>query len=222
MNTLTEIDPALEEEKSPRMLWKESVGKVFKLTDKSYGVRTVTYTLIKSVQDGATPDEFVIEVSCAEIIARVTNAKRGHSSICKEGIIHQNEETIITPSSFGEECGLHEFEKISESVLAHATMNLDLVMPANLSEESTVDVPVDLPHLKLTDMEACLVRNSPFLIKDIYLLSANSRRAALESINEDLIRASRNSRLTDVSDPIYVAKKNDAVISLRRKLNEAR
>lgn len=222
MHTLTQTDPELLDEiKPPLLLWKESVGKVFKLTSKSYGARTVTYTRIKAVKETATSTDFEIEVACAEIIARVSNSKRGHSSICKDGIIQQNEESIITPSSFGEECRVLEFEKISGSILAHATMNLDLVMQSHPEEDRAIAVPIDLPHLKLTDMEASLVRNSPFLVRDIYLLSTNSRLAALESINQELIRSSRNSRLTDASDSVYVEQKNSAVISLRKKINDA-
>ena len=221
MNETTLNDPQLAEEISTLILWTESVGKVFKLITKSYGIRNVTYTQIKAVKEAETPGQFDIEVSCAEFTARVLDGKRAHSSGCKEGVIHQDEESILTPSSFGEECQLEEFDTVSAAILVHATMNLDLVMQHDPGEKTAIEAPLDLPHLKVTEMEASLLRNSPFLLRDVYLLSANSLRAAFESINQELMRASRNSRLTDSSDPIYVTQKDDAVTSLRNKLTAA-
>ncbi len=218
MQNPTKNAPELEEEKTSLLLWKESVGKVFKLTSKSYGIRTVVYTLIKAVKETENPAEFYIEVCCAEITARVLDGKRAHSSACTQGIIHQDDQSILTPRSFGEECRLQEYEKIAAAILTHATSSLDLVTQRDSEEKTEIEVPIDFPHLKLTDMEASLLRHSPFLLRDVYLLSPNSRRAGLESINHDLHRAARNTRLTDTCDPIYVAQKNAAVTSLRAKL----
>ena len=221
MRESTLTNPEIEEEISRLLLWREAVGKVFKLTCKSYGVRTVTYTKVNAVKESEHPEIFDIEVSCAEISARVHNSKRAHSSVCKEGTIQQDEDSILLPSNFGEECRPQEFEKISDAILTHATANLDRVTQPDSEEKNEAEVPIDLPHLRLTDMEASLVQNSPFLLRNVYLLSTNSRKAAFESINEELRRASRNSRLTDALDPVYVAQKNDAITSLRNKLNRA-
>jgi len=199
--------PELDKELTLVGLWKEAVGKVFKLISKSYGIRTVTYTQIKAVKEGTPLGEFDIEVLCAEFTARVLTSKRAHSSICKEGVIHQNQRSVLTPGSFGEECQLKEFEKVTGAILSHATTNLDWLMQSDPEEKMEIEVPIDLPHLKLTSMEASLVRNSPFLIKDLYFLTANSRQAAFESINHELLRASRNTRLADAVDPVYVAQK---------------
>lgn len=200
-------------------LWTESVGKIFKLTSKSYGVRTVTYTQIKTVKASGDSGDFGVEVFCAEITARILPSKRAHSSGCKEGVIHLNEESILTPGSFGEECDAAEFEEISNAILAQTTTTLDRVMPHDPEGDKKIETPIDFPHVKLTDMEASLVRNSPFLIGNAYLLSANSRKAAIESVNQELLRASRNTRLADAVDPIYVAQKTAAIASLRQKLS---
>jgi hypothetical protein len=221
---MSEPEPTAPElDKAPLLvdLWKEAVGKVFKLVSKSYGLRTVTYTYVKAVKEGLPLGEFDIEVLCAELSARVLTSKRAHSSMCKEGSIHQNARSVLTPGSFGDECDLGEFDKIAGAILAHATTNLDWAIQSDPEDKLEIEVPIDLPHLKLTSMEASLVRNSPFLIKDLYFLTANSVQAAFESINQDLHRASRNTRLADAVDPVYVSQKNEAVISLRKKLSSA-
>jgi hypothetical protein len=218
MQETTLHTPELDEVKTPLILWKESVGKVFKLISKSYGNRNVTYTKIKSVKEADTPGQFDVEVACAEFTARVLNDKRAHSSGCKEGVIHQDEESILMPGNFGEECLQEEFDEISKAVMVHATMNLDLVMQRDPEDADEIEVPIDLPHLKVNEMEASLLRNSPFLTRNVYLLSINSLKAAFESINLELQRASRNTRLTDACDPVYVEQKNDAITALRDKL----
>lgn len=201
--------------------WRESVGRVFKLVSKSYGIRNVIYTLIKGVKDLEVPGEYDIEVACAEITARILNSKRAHSSGCKEGVIHQNEESILTPTSFGEECTLEEFETVSKAIMAHATMNLDLLLQRDPDEAPEIKVPLDIPHLELSEMEISLLRYSPFLVKNIYLLSINSFKAGFSSINQELQRAARSTRLTDVCDPIYIAYKDETVAALRAKLTAA-
>ena len=45
--------------------------------------------------------------------------------------------------------------------------------------------------MTLTDMEATLVRHSPFLAKNVYFLTANSVAAAQASIQQELTRALR-------------------------------
>lgn len=214
----TSDQPETEMEITPLLLWQEAIGKIFKLVTKSYGARTVTYTHVKAVKESIASGDFEIEVCCIEITARVLNSKRAHSSMCKEGTIEQTHDSIITPQSFGDECAADEYERIAGSILTHVTTKLDLVAQSADDEKTEIEVPIDLPHLKLTDMEASLVQNSPFLVKGVYLLSANSRKAALESINQELLRAARNSRLTDACDPVYVSQKSDAVTSLRKKL----
>lgn len=215
------MPPETHEEKSRQDLWRESVGKVFKLTTKSYGIRTVVYTQVKAVTETEVPGEFDVQVSCAEIIARVLSSKRAHSSVCKEGTIHHNADSVLLPDGFGEECSTAEFESVTTAILAHATSCLNRVMVPDPEEKSIIDIPIDLPHLKLTEMEASLVQDSPFLIKDLYFLTANSVHAAFEAINQDLQRSSRNNRLTDTADPVYVEQKNEAVSSLRAKLRNA-
>lgn len=221
MQTTSPIPPEIVEEKSRLDLWQESVGKVFKLTTKSYGIRTVVYTQVKAVTETEVPGEFDVQVSCAEIIARLLSSKRAHSSVCKEGTIHHNAEGVLLPDGFGEECSAAEFESVTTTILAHATSCLDRVMIPDPEEKSIIDIPIDLPHLKLTEMEASLVQDSPFLIKDLYFLTANSVHAAFEAINQNLQRSSRNNRLTDTADPVYVEQKNEAVSSLRTKLRSA-
>ena len=88
-------------------------------------------------------------------------------------------------------------------------------MQRDTEEENEIEVPVDLPHFKVTEMEASLLRNSPFLVKDVYLLSINSLKAGFDSINLELQRAARNTRLADTCDPVYVERKNETVTSLR-------
>ena len=221
MQTTSPIPPEIDEEKSRLDLWQESVGKVFKLTTKSYGIRTVVYTQVKAVTETEVPGEFDVQVSCAEIIARLLSSKRAHSSVCKEGTIHHNAESALLPDGFGDECSAAEFESVTTTILAHATGCLDRVMIPDPEEKSIIDIPIDLPHLKLTEMEASLVQDSPFLIKDLYFLTANSVHAAFEAINQNLQRSSRNNRLTDTADPVYVEQKNEAVSSLRTKLRSA-
>lgn len=206
---------------SARELWEAALGKVFKQAVKQYGVRTVTYTQVKAVRPAAQPDEFEIEVLCVEIIARVLSGKRTHSSICKEGVLHQLPGSELLPESFGAECAFAEFEKVAGAILAYTSTYLDWVAQDSPEETTEISVPIDLPHLRLTDMEASLVRNSPFLVKDVYILTPNSIRAALASIHEELGRASRNMHLSDAVDSLYVERKNDAVTSLHAKLKEA-
>lgn len=210
-----------EQDKSLQDHWRESVGRVFKLISKSYGIRNVIYTLIKGVKDREIPGEYDIEVACAEITARILNSKRAHSSGCKEGVIHQTEESILTPTSFGEECTLEEFEAVSTAIMAHATRNLDLLLQRDPEEESAASLPFDVPHFEVNEMEASLLRYSPFLAKNIYLISVNSLKAGFSSINRELQRASRSTRLTDVCDPVYLAYKDAAVAALRAKLTAA-
>lgn len=214
-------DPEAHAEVSVRLLWQEAVGKVFKLTHKVYGVRTVTYTQVKSVKDVGLNGDFHIEVVCAEIMARVLTSKRTHSAICKEGVLRETAQSELYPESFGVECPAGEYEKVTDAILAHANTYLDWVMQEAPEENTEIEIPIDLPHIKLTDMEASLVRNSPFLIKDLYFLTANSVQAGFASIQQELQRASRNMRLTDAVDPVYVKQKNDAVVSLREKLKTA-
>lgn len=206
---------------SPRQLWHDAVGRVFKLVAKSYGERTVTYTHVKAVRESPLSDDFEIDVCCVEITARVLDSKRAHSSMCKEGTINQDRDSIITPRNFGDECPPEEYERVAESVLTHVTATLDSVTQSPDDGSAGIDIPLDLPHLKLTDMEVSLLRKSPFLVGNVYLLSVNSRKAALESINQELLRAARSSRLTDACDPVYVAAKSEAVTSLRNKLSGA-
>src|SRR3954468_10549061 len=186
------------QDKSLQDHWHESIGRVFKLVSKSYGIRNVIYTLIKGVKDLEVPGEYDIEVACAEITARILNTKRAHSSGCKEGVIHQTEESILTPTSFGEECTLEEFEAVSTAIMAHATRNLDLRLQRDADEEPVLSLPFDLPHFEVNEMEASLLRHSPFLAKHIYVVSANSLKAGFSSINQELERAARSTRLTDV------------------------
>ncbi len=209
------------QEKSLQEHWHESVGRVFKLVSKSYGIRNVIYTLIKGVKDRPVPGEYDIEVACAEVTARILNSKRAHSSGCKHGVIHQNEESIMTPTSFGEECTFEEFEAVSTSIMAHATMNLDLLLQRDPEEEPEIKVPFDLPHFEVNEMEANLLRHSPFLARNIYFVSTNSLKAGFSSINQELERASRSTRLTDVCDPVYLSYKDEAVAALRARLTTA-
>ena len=209
------------QEGSVRSLWQAAVGKVFKLVSKPYGVRNVTYTQMKSVRDAGPDGAFEVEVLCAEIIARVIDGKRTHSNICKEGVLHQAADSELLPASFGMECPLAEFEKVTGAILAYTNTYLEWVMQEAPEEKTEIEIPIDLPQLPLTDMEASLVRNSPFLIKDLYLLTANSIRAARASIQQEMQRAWRNMMLADAVDPIYVEKKNEAAASLEEKLTRA-
>ncbi|MEJ1971944.1 MAG: hypothetical protein WDM96_05500 [Lacunisphaera sp.] len=212
---------ALPEESSARQLWDAAVGKVFKLAGKNYGVRMVTYTQVKAVRDAETAGAFEIEVLCAEITARTISSKRAHSNICKEGVLQQEAATELLPESFGTECPLWEFEKVTTAILAYTNTYLDWVMQADPEEHTDIDVPIDVPHLKLTDMEASLVRNSPFLAKNLYFLTANSIAAAQVSIEQELKRALRGMLLADAVDAIYVGQKNEAIASLQGKLKAA-
>ncbi len=207
-----------DEEVSVRSLWQAAVGKVFKLTSKPYGVRNVTYTQMKSVRDIGSGGDFEVEVLCVEIIARVLDGKRTHSNICKEGVLHQAADSELMPDSFGVECPLPEFEKVTGAILAYTNTYLEWVMQEAPEEKTEIEIPVDLPHLRLTDMEASLVRNSPFLVKDLYFLTPNSIPAAWASIRQEMQRAWRNMLLADAVDPIYVEKKNEAAASLGAKL----
>ncbi len=220
-------DPATAELEHPteeipvRELWHQAVGKVFKISAKIYGMSTVNYTQVKAVKDTGTDGRFEIEVLCVEITARVLSGKRTHSNICKEGVLPQEAGSELLPGSFGDECSVAEFEKVTGAILAYTNTYLDWVIQAAPEEKTDIEVPIDAPHLKLTDMEASLVRNSPFLIKDVYFLTPNSIRAALVSIQHELSRASRNMHLGDAADAEYVERKNEASASLHAKLKRA-
>jgi hypothetical protein len=203
-------------------LWRPAVGRVFKLVSKAYGVRQVTYTQVKAVREPASHGSFDIEVRCVEIIARVIEGKRTHSNISKEGILRQEPDTWLPPESFGAECALAEFEKVTEAILAYTNTYLEWVVQDAPEEKAGTGLPVDTPHLLLTAMEASLVRHSPFLAGDLYFLSPNAIEAALVSIRTEMARASRNIHLTDAVDPVYVEEKNEAAAMLRIKLVKAR
>ena len=209
-------------EVSVRSLWQAAVGKVFKFASKPYGIRKVTYTQVKAVKDPDPAGKFEIEVLCVEIVARVIDGKRSHSNICKEGVLQQAADSALKPESFGEVCPQSEFDKVTGAILAYTNTYLEWVVQESPETETEMQIPVDLPHLRLTDMEASLVRNSPFLIKDCYLLTPNSIQAALASIQQEMRRASRNMLLADAVDSIYVGQKNEAVLSLHEKLKKAR
>jgi len=209
------------EETSVRDLWRAAVGRVFKVASRAYGIRKVTYTQVRAVKDTAPAGSFEIDVVVVEIVARVIDGKRTHSNICKEGVMIQAADTDLVPDSFGEECPMPEFEKVTGAILAYTNTYLEWVMQEAPEDETAIQIPVDLPHLTLTDMEASLVRNSPFLIKDLYIITPNSIRAAVTSIQQEMLRASRSMQLADAVDPIYVAQKNAAAESLRAKLHEA-
>lgn len=215
----TETD--LDEKVPVRGLWQAAVGKVFKLVSKPYGVRNVTYTHVKSVRDLGFAGDFEIEVLCVEIIARVIDGKRTHSNICKEGVLPQAADSRLQPAAFGGECPRAEFEKVTGAILAYTNTYLEWVMQENPEEQTEIGIPADLPHLRLTDMEASLVRNSPFLARDLYFVSRNSIRAAVVSMRQEMQRASRSILLADAVDPIYIARKNEAAASLRAKLTAA-
>jgi hypothetical protein len=213
--------PDAADEVSVRSLWQLAVGKVFKIASRAYGVRKVTYTQVKGVKDTDLNGNFEIDVLCVEIIARVIDGKRTHSNICKEGVMSQAADTELIPDSFGEECPVPEFERVTGAILAYTNTYLEWVMQEAPEDETGIEIPVDLPHFRLTDMEASLVRNSPFLVKDLYIVTPNSIRAAAASIQQEMLRASRSMQLADAVDPIYVAQKNAAADSLRAKLHEA-
>jgi hypothetical protein len=214
-------DAERPEEFSVLNLWKAAVGKVYKLTSKTYGVRKVTYTLVKAVKDTDLAGNFEIDVLCVEIVGRVIDGKRTHSNICKEGVVSQTADTELLPGSFGEICPLPEFEKVTGAILAYTNTYLEWVMQEAPEDETSIEIPVDLPHFQLTDMEASLVRNSPFLVKDLYIVTPNSIRAAFASIQMEMSRASRSMLLADAVDPIYIGQKNEAADTLRAKLHEA-
>jgi hypothetical protein len=216
----SEVDVSAEE-LSGRALWDAAVGRVFKLASKSRGIRTVTYTQVKAVRSAATRGVFEIEVYCAEITGRTLTAKRMYSNICKEGVLQQDATSELQPESFGTECPLAEFEKVTAAILSNTNSYLNWVMQGNPEEQTDIDIPIDLPHLKLTDMEASLVRNSPFIGANLYFVTENSIAAAEESIQQELKRASRGVLLTDVVDAAFVAQKNEALASLQAKLKAA-
>ena len=214
-------EPETTEEISVRQLWQQAVGKVFKIGAKIYGMRTVNYTQVKAVKETGDDGRFEIEVLCVEITSRVLSGKRTHSNICKEGIMPQEAGSELRPESFGDECSRAEFEKVTGAILAYTNTYLDWVIQSAPEEKTEIEVPIDLPHLKLTDMEASLVRNSPFLLQDVYFLTPNSIRAAMASIQQELQRASRAMLLGDAADPLYVERKNEATSSLHTKLKAA-
>jgi len=203
-------------------LWRPVVGRVFKLVTKSHGVRQVTYTQVKAVRDPGVDGGFDVEVRCVDIIARVIEGKRTHSNISKEGVLRQEADTGLPPQSFGAECPLSEFEKVTEAVLAYTNTYLEWVIQDAPEEKTGTGISVDTPHLLLTAMEASLVRHSPFLAGDVYFLTPNAIEAALVSIRTEMARASRNVHLTDAVDPVYVEEKNEAAAMLRIKLVKAR
>jgi len=210
-----------DDEVPVRELWRAAVGKVFKLTSNPYGIRNVTYTHVKAVRDVGSEGDFEIEVLCVEIIARVLDGKRTHSNICKEGILPQDAASRLHPAAFGVECSPVEFDKVTGAILAYTNTYLEWVMQETPEEQTEIGLAMDLPHLRLTAMEASLVRNSPFLVKDLYILSPNSIAAARVSIREEMQRAWRNMKLADAVDPVYVEKKNEAAASLNAKLTAA-
>ncbi|HEX2861252.1 MAG TPA: hypothetical protein VHN79_06415, partial [Lacunisphaera sp.] len=203
-------------------LWRPAMGRVFKLLSKSRGVRQVTYTQVKAVRDPNPEGVFDIEVRCVEIIARVLEGKRTHSNISKEGVLRQDPDSGLLPESFGTECPLSEFEKVTEAILAYTNTYLEWVIEDAPGEKPEHTATVDVPHVRLTAMEASLVRHSPFLAGDLYFLTPSSLEAALVSIRTEMERASRNVHLTDAVDPVYVREKNEAATLLRTKLGNLR
>jgi len=227
IDSMSPVNPpeadASVEEVTARQLWDAAVGRVFKLANKNYGVRNVTYTHVKAVRDAepAGSGAFEIEVLCVEITARTISSKRTYSNICKEGVVQQDADTDMTPESFGAECPGHEFERVTRAITAYTNSYLDWVMQADPEEQTDISVPIDLPHMTLTDMEASLVRHSPFLVKNVYFLTANSIAAAQASIQQELTRALRGMLLTDALDADYVGQKNEAILTLQDKLKGA-
>ncbi|AOS43133.1 hypothetical protein Verru16b_00174 [Lacunisphaera limnophila] len=203
-------------------LWREAVGRVFKLVTKPYGERQVTYTLVRSVREPGPDGSFDIDVSCVDIIARVTEGKRTYSNISKEGMLHQEADGWLPPESFGVECPRAEFDKVTEAILAYTNTYLEWVIQ-DLPEERTASrMPVDVVHLRLSAMEASLVRHSPFLAGDLYFLTPNAIEAGLASIRQEMACAGRSVHLVDAVDPVYVEEKNQAATLLRTKLERAR
>lgn len=223
MSQPAQAEPEVAEEITARQLWQDSVGKVFKIAAKIYGMSKVTYTQVKVVRETDIDGRFEIEVLCVEITARVLSGKRTHSNICKEGVLPQEAGTELRPECFGEECSLAEFEKVTGAMLAYTNSYLDWVMQAAPEERTEIEAPIDAPHLQLTDMEASLVRHSPFLVPDrkLYFLTPGSIRVALTSIQQEMLRGSRNMLLVDAVDPVYVTRKNDAAATLHAKLKQA-
>jgi hypothetical protein len=219
---LHEVEPETEEI-SGRQLWDAAVGRVFKLASQNYGVRNVTYTQVKAVRDAAPAGSgaFDIEVLCMEVTARTLSSKRTQSNICKEGVLRQEADTELLPESFGIECPLEEFERLANAILAYTNSYLDWAMQPDLEKLDGVDAQIDLPCLVLSNMEASLVRNSPFLAKNLYFLSANSIAVAQLSIQQELERELRGMLLADEIDASYVAQKNEAMASLQAKLKVA-
>jgi hypothetical protein len=156
-----------------------------------------------------------------EVTARTINGKRTQSSICKEGALREEATTDLVPESFGDECPVTEFEKLTSGIMAYTNSYLDWAMQADPEEQTDIATPVDLPHMTLSDMEATLVRHSPFLAKNVYFLTANSVAAAQASIQQELTRALRGMLLVDAVDALYVAQKNEALLSLQDKLKVA-
>ena len=211
-----------ETEVSGRQLWEAAVGQVFKLAFRSHGSRNVTYTQVKAVRDAepAGSGAFEIEVLCVEVTARTLTSKRSHSNICKAGVLRQDADTELVPESFGVECPLEEFEKITSGILAYTNSYLDSVMQ-DPEDETGIPPAIDLPHLTLTDMEASLLLNSPFLSKNSYFLTANSIVAGLVAIEQELRRSQQDAQHGDAVDPIYVAQRNEAIASLQLQLKGA-
>jgi hypothetical protein len=203
-------------------VWRAAVGRVYKLITKPYGVRQVTYTHVRAVHEPDADGGFDVEVRCVEIIARVLEGRRAHSNISKEGILRPAVDGGLLPECFGRECRLAEFEKVTEAILAYTNTYLEWVIQDAPEEKTEIEMPIDVPHLPLTAMEASLVRHSPFLAGNAYFLTPISIDAALASIRTEMARASRNIHLADAVDPVYVAEKNAAAAVLKARLEKAR
>ncbi len=221
-STALPIDASPDAALSLPALWRAATGRVFKLVTKTHGLRQVTYTRVKTVRAPGADGVFDIEVQCVDIISRVIEGKRTHSNISKEGVLSQSADDGLRPESFGAECPLAEFEKVTEAVLAYTNTYLEWVIHDSPEEGDEISIPVDVPHLRLNAMEASLVRHSPFLSGGVYFLTPNSIEAAMASIRMEMMRASRNVHLTDAVDPVYVEEKNAAAALLRTRLHKAR
>lgn len=209
---------------SARPYWDAAVGKVFKLVDQNEGTRNVIYTQVKGVRDAAPPGSgaFNIEVLCVEVTARTVSSKWTQSNICKEGVLRQEADTDLLPESFGEECPLPEFEKLTGAILASTNSYLDWVMQSDTEQPAGIDAPIELAHVVLTEMEAGIVRASPYLGKTgVYFLTANSITAAQSLIQHEIKRIQRGTETGEVTDEAYLAQKNEAIESLQNKMKSA-
>lgn len=202
--------------------WRAAEGRVYKLVTKPYGIRQVTYTQVRAVHEPVADGSFDVEVRCVEIVARVIAGKRTHSNISKEGRLHQRAGTGLPPESFGVECPAAEFDKVTEAILAYTNTYLEWVIQEAPEEQTGIGMPLDVPHLRLTAMEASLLRHSPFLAGDVYFLTPNAVEAGLLSVHSEMARAARNVHLADAVDPMYVMEKNAAAAALGARLEQAR